>query len=432
MIFQNLFLISRFRIGMSEPIYSPDGKFMWSGSEWIPVPPESNQTVNLQDSVIGGDVVHNTVINNDVEAVTTAVISALERLGMVNKNETSVQIEEIIQSPIIPELEVGMHVEYFSPTNERWLDRCTVTKVNDDGSYDVEVPYQNSMVQTKHSVVIGEHPRNIRRADDALSKGDRVLVNWKNYGTFFPGIIAEVQPHHTYMIHFDDGDVESGVPPSRIAKQPDSEVTQAYVEQISQEEQELIESFKVFDENNTGTIHASKLFEILTQMGDPLEISDVQEMFNEMGISLDSELNYKDLAKIMVQPFEEKSQVIIQDARIIDGKLHGFVYGHPKLGDTNVKSSDIIKITYDNRATAKVETNNTIYVVGPTGWENRPADHPFNKPDYSTGQQVKVEWKESWWDALIRDIQGDNYLIHYVGFDSSWDEWVDTSRIKLP
>ncbi|MED5308246.1 MAG: hypothetical protein VYA95_02745, partial [Candidatus Thermoplasmatota archaeon] len=106
---------------MSEPVYSPDGKFLWTGSEWIPVPPESSQTVNLQDSVIGGDVVHNTVINNDVEAVTTAVISALERLGMVNKNETSVQIEEIIQSPIIPELEVGMHVEYFSPTNERWL-----------------------------------------------------------------------------------------------------------------------------------------------------------------------------------------------------------------------------------------------------------------------------------------------------------------------
>jgi len=431
MIFQNLFLISRFRIDMSEPIFSPDGKFMWSGSEWIPAPPKASQTLNMQDSVIGGDVVHNTVINNDVDAVTTAVITALERLGMVNKNETVSQIEEIIASPIQAELEVGMHVEYFSPTNERWLDRCTITKVNDDGSYDVDVP-KSSGIESKHNLLIGENAGNIRRADDSLNKGDRVLVNWKNYGTFFPGRIAEVQPHHTYMIHFDDGDVESGVPPSRIAKQPDSEATQAYVEQISQEEQELIESFKVFDENNTGTIHASKLFEILTQMGDPLEISEVQEMFNEMGISLDSELNYKDLAKIMVQPFEEKSEVIIQDAKIIDGKLHGFVYGHPKLADTNVSSSDIIKITYDNRATAKVETNNTIYVVGPTGWENRPTDHPFNKPDYSTGQQVKVEWKGSWWDALIRDIQGDNYLIHYVGFDSSWDEWVDSSRIKLP
>jgi len=85
---------------MSEPVYSPDGKFIWSGSEWIPAPPKSNQILNLKDSVIGGDVVHNTVINNDVDAVTTAVITALERLGMVNKHETASQIEKITESPI--------------------------------------------------------------------------------------------------------------------------------------------------------------------------------------------------------------------------------------------------------------------------------------------------------------------------------------------
>lgn len=414
---------------MTDPVYSPDGKFIWSGSEWIPAPPKGNQTLNMQDSVVGGDVVHNTVINNDVDAVTTAVITALERLGMVNKYETASKIEEIIESPIQAELEVGMHVEYFSPTNERWLDRGTITKVNTDGSYDVDVP-KTSGIESKPNLSIGEQPRNIRRADDALNKGDRVLVNWKNYGTFFPGLIAEVQPHHTYMIHFDDGDVESGVPPSRIAKQPDSQATQDYVEQISQEEEELIQSFKVFDEGNTGTIHASKLFKILTEMGDPLDISEAEEMFKEMGISLDSEINYKDLAKIMVQPFETKSEVIIQDAKITGNLLHGFVYGHPKLGDTQVRSSNILNMTYDNRATARVETNNTIYIVGPTGWEIRPNDHPFNKPDYTTGQQVKVEWKGSWWDGLIREIRGDNYLIHYIGFDSSWDELVDNSRIS--
>ena len=414
---------------MTDPVYSPDGKFIWSGSEWIPAPPKGNQTLNMQDSVVGGDVVHNTVINNDVDAVTTAVITALERLGMVNKHETASKIEEIIESPIQAELEVGMHVEYFSPTNERWLDRGTITKVNTDGSYDVDVP-KTSGIESKPNLSIGEQPRNIRRADDALNKGDRVLVNWKNYGTFFPGLIAEVQPHHTYMIHFDDGDVESGVPPSRIAKQPDSQATQDYVEQISQEEEELIQSFKVFDEGNTGTIHASKLFKILTEMGDPLDIPEAEEMFKEMGISLDSEINYKDLAKIMVQPFETKSEVIIQDAKITGNLLHGFVYGHPKLGDTQVRSSNILNMTYDNRATARVETNNTIYIVGPTGWEIRPNDHPFNKPDYTTGQQVKVEWKGSWWDGLIREIRGDNYLIHYIGFDSSWDELVDNSRIS--
>ena len=99
---------------MSEPVISPDGKFMWSGSEWIPAPPKGNQTLNMQDSVVGGDVVHNTVINNDVDAVTSAVITALERLGMVNKHETASQIEEIIESPIQAKLEVGMHVEYLT------------------------------------------------------------------------------------------------------------------------------------------------------------------------------------------------------------------------------------------------------------------------------------------------------------------------------
>ena len=73
---------------------------------------------------------------------------------------------------------------------------------------------------------------------------------------------------------------------------------------------------------------------------------------------------------------------------------------------------------------------NTLYVVGPTGWTERPADHPFNNP-YSQGMQIKVEWKGSWWDAIIREISGDSYLIHYVGFDSSWDEWVDKSRMKV-
>ena len=49
---------------------------------------------------------------------------------------------------------------------------------------------------------------------------------------------------------------------------------------------------------------------------------------------------------------------------------------------------------------------------------------------YSAGQQVKVEWNGSWWDALIREERDGIYLIHYVGFDASWDEWVDSSRIK--
>ena len=135
-----------------------------------------------------------------------------------------------------------------------------------------------------------------------------------------------------------------------------------YVEQISTEEQELIESFAVFDEGNTGTIHARKLFQILTEMGDPLDIKEAEELFVEMGISLDSEINYKDLAKIMVQPFAPKPEVVMTDAKIVGGILKGFGYAHPKLGDSRINTSKIIKISYDNKATARVETRNTVSV----------------------------------------------------------------------
>ena len=368
---QNNFIRCLTRCIMPDTVLSPDGKYLWTGSEWIPAPPANNQNLNMQDSVIGGDVIHNkTVINNDVDAVTGAVISALERLGMVNKYETSSKMEEVIET-------------------------------------------------------------EISQTDDAtLSLNDRVLVDWKNYGTFFPGRIAGIEADGNYLIHFDDGDVESSVPAARIAIQPDSEATKLYVEQICEDEQELIDSFAVFDVDNTGTIHARKLFEILTGMGDALDINEAEQLFAEMGISLDSELNYKDLAKIMVQPFESKPEVIIDDAAIDDQVLLGFAYGHPKLGDTSIRSTEIIKITYDNRATARVETRNTIYVVGPTGWKHRPANHPFNEPEFISGQQVKVEWGGQWWDGLIKEIADDKYHVHYMGFDTSWDEWVEAPRIK--
>ena len=97
---------------MTDTIYSPDGNFIWTGSQWIPAPPNSAQNVNLQDSVIGGDVVHNTVINNDVDVVTNAVITALERLGMVNKNETTTQLEDTINASIeLEKMKVNLSLE---------------------------------------------------------------------------------------------------------------------------------------------------------------------------------------------------------------------------------------------------------------------------------------------------------------------------------
>ena len=421
---------------MSDPIFSPDGKFMWSGSEWIPAPPSGGNTIEMKDSVIGGDVVSNTTINNDPQAVTEAVISALQHMGMIGAPVAP-------QAPPTPEIElpnsfsVGDHVEYHSPTNQRWLDRCKVIAINDDGTYKIEVPYQDSVVQTKHAVVIGSSPGTIRPASIPFNVGDRVFVNWKNYGHYYPGKITKENENHTFLIHFDDGDVEDFVEWGRIEplNESSSEV-QEYIAHDSEAERELIEAFQMFDTNGTGTIPAREYFRILTEIGDePLPVDEVVQEFAELGIELDSEIDYRALAKYMIASDSAdgettlKPEVVIKDAFLEDGTLRGYAYAHPKLGETNINSSTVLGVSYDERATARVETRNTIYVVGPTGWKIRPDNHPFNNP-FSVGQRVKVEWQNGWWDASILKMEQDSFFITYEGFDSSWDEWVGPSRIK--
>ena len=536
---------------MADVTYSPDGKFMWTGSEWIPAPPNASPSeeqpisLNMQDSVMSGDIIHNTVVNNDATAVTSAVIEALKQLGLLEpKNTTPAAALPVEEVELPASFQVGDHVEYYSPSNARWLDRCTVVAINADGTYRVEVP-KDTEVETKSAVVIGTTPGSIRPAKPPLKSGDRVLVNWKNYGTYYPGIISKEYDNHTFLILFDDGDIEDQVEWGRIElADVDSNDVQDFLLQQSSEVEDLIQAFEVFDEENTGVISAQKYFEILTQMGDsPLSESEVMEEFAALGIGMDAEIDYRELAKHMVgsdEVIQVKAEVVIRDAEIKDGHLHGHAYAHPKLGEGPVRSSSIVSVTYDERATAHVETQNTLYVVGPTGWREIPADHPFNdasnqffsvqgagtdkcngtyipatefdgvlsyingdvlllrwqmgngdqwwyladrnsldtkRGDYyrvrsssdtppstgwvvddqtegiapcptitspanpstshafTAGQQVKVEWNGSWWDALIREVKaGDTqeplFLIHYVGFDSSWDEWVDSSRMK--
>jgi len=432
------------RAYMDSPTYSPDGKYIWTGSEWIPAPPTSDpvppapseQALNMQDSVIGRDVVHSTVINNDPTAVTTAVIAALQQLGMVGQETAAPQAPPTPEVELPASFSVGDHVEYHSPTNERWLNRCTVVGINDDGTYRVEVP-KSSRVETKHAVVIGSSPGTIRPAALPYNTGDRVLVNWKNYGNYYAGTIAKGHENNTFLIHFDDGDVEDGVDWVRIEPlQEDSVEVQDYMESVLEAEQELIDAFQIFDEGGTGTIPARKYFEILTEIGDdPISVDEVLQEFGELGIDLDSEIDYRELAKYMAsteegsEPVQHKPEVVIKDAEIKDGDLYGYAYDHPKLGEGPVRTSSILGVQFDARATGRVETRNTVYVVGPTGWKVRPDEHPFNDP-FSVGEQIKVEWQGSWWDSIIREKTGGQYLIHYVGFDTSWDEWVEANRMQ--
>jgi hypothetical protein len=49
---------------------------------------------------------------------------------------------------------------------------------------------------------------------------------------------------------------------------------------------------------------------------------------------------------------------------------------------------------------------------------------------YRACQKVQVEWGGTWWAAEILKVRGNQYYIHYTGWNCSWDEWVPDCRIR--
>ena len=71
---------------MTDPVISPDGKMMWSGTDWIPLP--SQQTTNVQDSLVMGGIntkivhsVHNTYTQDTEKLVRNHLNLIAEKMG---------------------------------------------------------------------------------------------------------------------------------------------------------------------------------------------------------------------------------------------------------------------------------------------------------------------------------------------------------------
>ena len=115
---------------MTAPVTSPDGKWIWTGSEWIPAPPTStptaDSTVNLEDSMMSGNVDleqnssdASSVINlkdsamsgdvnitqNNPEDIAKAMMQALENFGFP-KNPSPIDLVE--------NLDIEKSVEHLS------------------------------------------------------------------------------------------------------------------------------------------------------------------------------------------------------------------------------------------------------------------------------------------------------------------------------
>ena len=49
---------------------------------------------------------------------------------------------------------------------------------------------------------------------------------------------------------------------------------------------------------------------------------------------------------------------------------------------------------------------------------------------FRAGDKVDVEWNGSWWQAKVLSTTGGLYRVHYVGWQSSWDENVIARRVR--
>lgn len=50
--------------------------------------------------------------------------------------------------------------------------------------------------------------------------------------------------------------------------------------------------------------------------------------------------------------------------------------------------------------------------------------------DYHVGSRVEVNWQGKWYPARVLRIERGAHLIHYIGYDDRWDEWVSADRIR--
>jgi hypothetical protein len=118
-----------------------------------------------------------------------------------------------------------------------------------------------------------------------------------------------------------------------------------------------------------------------------------------------------------------KAKVI--DARNGTYRVHFFGY----------EDSDDEWVTRRDFRTPKVLASGKNTRSDNTNWklsDYRSANEKRPSNDYRIGANVEVNWKGRWYSAKILETKEGRHLVHYAGYDDSWDEWVPDNRIRRP
>ena len=108
---------------------------------------------------------------------------------------------------------------------------------------------------------------------------------------------------------------------------------------------------------------------------------------------------------------------------------------HPRIGD-RAKARDSNGDWYACRIVGARDGKFKIHFIGYEDDEDMwvgPEDlQPITPVRYATGTKVEVLWKKQWYPATVLQAKDGVHLIHYTDYESKWDEWVPSRRIREP
>ena len=281
-----------------KPTFSPDGEYLWAAGDWIPAPPkEGEKPASLKPDDGTQSPEMNEASESKQDDIIVILAEGIRQLGLADENTLRpLQLADGSEM----ELKIGARVLV------NWRGRghfyyADIHYIHDDEEL-YDVTYDKGDTEQKI------RPEHIRHAFE-LNIGDRVAADWRSQGHYFLGRIAAAHPDHSFMVQFDDGDEEDDIRLSRILIVDDEESESvSYMEAIL-EFRQLIEMFHEVDFDQTGVITSHHLLELMNRRkGEILDKDVFMKFFDDFNIGMDLEIDYRRFAKLLLLKPPEKPQ----------------------------------------------------------------------------------------------------------------------------
>ena len=108
---------------------------------------------------------------------------------------------------------------------------------------------------------------------------------------------------------------------------------------------------------------------------------------------------------------------------------------HPRIGE-RAKARDEAGDWYTGRIVEAKDEKFRIHFIGYEDdedvWVAPENLRPIKPVQFAVGTEVEVRWKKRWYPATVLQAKGGTHLIHYTDYESKWDEWVPSKRIRKP